>query len=92
MDDGRPGGVIASPFACSAGEVQGQEEGGDVFLYFQAVGSADGGVEGGVGGAELAVAGRFEGAIEVAQRSTVGAHDLPAQRAQLTRSVGHSGN
>jgi hypothetical protein len=52
-------------------------------------GTSTGGVEGGVGGAKLVVAGRFEGAIEVTQRPAVGVRDLPAQRAQLARSVNH---
>jgi len=41
---------FAFGFFCREFEVQGQEEGEDVFLLFQAVGGADGGVEGGVEG------------------------------------------
>ena len=65
-----------------------EDKGERVFGVLHAVGGADGGVEGGMGGAEAVGAGGFEGAIEVAQGPAVGGHDLAAKRAQGTGGFG----
>jgi hypothetical protein len=53
-------------------QVQAQQKGQHIFIFLHAVGSADGGVEGGLGVAEAVGAGGFEGAIEVARGPAVG--------------------
>jgi hypothetical protein len=63
-------------------QIQPEEEDEGVFGGAHPIGGANGEVESGVGVAEAVGAGDFEAAIEVAQNSTVGGHDLAAQSAQ----------
>ena len=70
-------------------QIQRQQEGERVVVFFHAVGHADGGAERGVAVAGAVGAGRFEGAVEFAQRPAVGLHDLAAQGVQGTGGFGH---
>jgi hypothetical protein len=64
--------VLAFGFPVGQFQIQVKEKGEWVFRVLHAVGSMDGGVEGGLGVAEAVGAGGFEGAIEVAQGPAVG--------------------
>ena len=75
---GRPNWFAFGFLLCKF-KIQAKEEGQRVFAFLHAIGSADGGAEGGVGAAEAVRAAGFGGALEFAQGPALGGHNLAAQ-------------